>query len=407
MRILFFINSLVGGGAERVLVNLSEGLIKDGHEVTVAVKDGTVAYQLNRDLKVICADRVQYFWPPALLPVANYLHRYKITRAVINDTKPDVIIASWGSDLFYVLMLHGDIPIVSSEHNTFDRHHKPIEYADRFWLNRLFDKVVVLTKYDKAFMAKRLKNTLVIANPLSFHPLTGTEYEQSFHERRNILACGRLNAYHTKGFDTLIQCFASIADRHPGWELDIAGTGSEKDVQRLESFAKEKGIGTRVHLIGFHSDIADVMKRHSIFALTSRSEGFGMVVTEAMAMGCACISFDLTGPGEIIIDGIDGVLVEDQNEEAFAEELSRLIDDEETRFVMGQRAIEDVNRFAAEKITVKWEKMFETIATEGTKLTLVGKFKKQINNVIKMIKRLLVDMEATQPNSAGKRPGGG
>lgn len=407
MKVLFFINSLAGGGAERVLVNLSEGLIKDGHEVTAAVKDGAVAYQLNSELKVMFADRVQHFWPSALLPVANYLHRYNITRAVINDTKPDVIIASWGSDLLYVLMLHGDIPIVSSEHNTFDRHHKPMEYVDRFWLNRFFDKVVVLTKYDKAFMARKLKNTLVIANPLSFHPLTETEYEQSFHERRNILACGRLNAYHTKGFDTLIRCFASIADRHPGWDLDIAGTGSEKDVQRLESLAKEKGVEARVHLIGFHSDIADVMKRHSIFALSSRSEGFGMVVTEAMAMGCACISFDLTGPGEIIVDGIDGVLVEDQNEDAFAVALSKLMDDDKTRISMGRRAIEDVNRFSAEKITAKWEKMFKTLSAEGSKLTPAGRIKKLIKNVIAMIKRLLFDMEATQPNGAGKRHGGG
>ena len=407
MKILFFINNLVGGGAERVLVNLSECLIKGRHEVTVAVKDGTVAYQLNPELKVVCADRVQHFWPSALLPVANYLHRYKITRAVINDTKPDVIIASWGSDLLYVLMLHGEIPIVSSEHNTFDRHHKPMEYADRFWLNRLFDRVVVLTKYDKAFMARRLKNTLVIANPLSFNPLTEAEYEQSFHERRNILACGRLNAYHTKGFDTLIRCFARIADRHPGWELDIAGAGSEKDLQILKSLAEEYGVAARVHLLGFHNDISDVMKKHSIFALTSRSEGFGMVVTEAMAMGCACISFDLTGPGEIIIDGIDGVLVENQNEEAFAEAISNLIDDEKTRFTMGRRAIEDVKRFAAEKITIKWVKMFETLATEGTKLTPAGKIKKLTKNVIAMIKRLLFDMEATQPNSAGKRHGGG
>ena len=388
-------------------MNLSEGLIKDGHEVTAAVKEGAVAYQLNSKLRVMCSDRVQHFWPSVLLPVANYLHRYKITRAVINDTKPDVIIASWGSDLLYVLMLHGDIPIVSSEHNTFDRHHKPMEYVDRFWLNRFFDKVVVLTKYDKAFMARKLKNTLVIANPLSFHPLTETEYEQSFHERRNILACGRLNAYHTKGFDTLIRCFASIADRHPGWDLDIAGTGSEKDVQRLESLAKEKGVEARVHLIGFHSDIADVMKRHSIFALSSRSEGFGMVVTEAMAMGCACISFDLTGPGEIIVDGIDGVLVEDQNEDAFAVALSKLMDDDKTRISMGRRAIEDVNRFSAEKITAKWEKMFKTLSAEGSKLTPAGRIKKLIKNVIAMIKRLLFDMEATQPNGAGKRHGGG
>ena len=176
--------------------------------------------------------------------------------------------------------------------------------------------------YDKAYMARKLLNTIVIPNPLSFPPMNEMEYEQTYDSRNNILACGRLNAYKVKGFDTLIQCFALIAPKYPKWNLDIAGTGSDADFERLRRMALDYGVGDRVNLIGFHSDIADVMKRHSIFALTSRSEGFGMVITEAMAMGCACASFDLTGPGEIIIDGIDGFLVENQNVKEFARVLS-------------------------------------------------------------------------------------
>lgn len=361
MKYLFFINSLAGGGAERVLVNLAEEFIRKGHDVTVSMKDNNVAYHINEKVNLHCAKRVTLPLFNLLSPLANYLYRFKDTKHIIKYTKPDVIIASWGCSLLQILLLHGKIPVISSEHNTFDRKHSLHDYINRFWLNRFVKKVVVLSKYDKAFMARKLQNTIVIPNPLSFPPMNEMDYEQSFDERNDILACGRLNAYKVKGFDTLIQCFALIAPKYPKWNLDIAGTGSDVDFERLRKIAHDYGVGDRVNLIGFHRDIADVMKRHSIFALTSRSEGFGMVITEAMAMGCACISFDLTGPGEIIIDSIDGVLVENQNINDFVRALSELIENEEIRKSIGSRAIADVKRYNSAGVALKWENLFNSL----------------------------------------------
>ena len=212
-------------------------------------------------------------------------------------------------------------------------------------------------------MARKLTNTIVIPNPLSFSPIEAGEYDTTFKDRKNILACGRLNAHHVKGFDLLIESFAQIAYLYPDWDLDIAGTGinGKKDEEYLYSLLVKNGVEGRVHLIGFQSDMASVMKKHSIFALSSRSEGFGMVLTEAMAMGCACISFNLTGPGEIIVDGIDGVLVENQNVKSFANALSTMIEDEEMRIKFGKRAIEDVRRFCAPKITDRWVELFDIV----------------------------------------------
>lgn len=358
MNILFFINSLVGGGAERVLANLSNEFVKQGHKVTVAIKDNVIAYQLNKEIDIVCFDRIDKGWPKYLLPVVNNINRIKETGNIINNIKPDVIVASWGSDLLHILLCHKGIPVIASEHNTFDRKHSLIEYVNRYWLNRYVNKVVVLTKYDKAFMARRLKNTIVIPNPLSFKPISQEEYSKTFNQRKSILACGRLNAYRVKGFDTLLKSFGLIASKYPEWNIDIAGTGSDNDFIRIKNIARECGIEDRLHLLGFHSDIAQVMQKHCIFALTSRSEGFGMVITEAMAMGCACVSFDLTGPGEIILDGIDGVLVENQNVDAFAAALSDLIENKDKRYEMGLRAIDDVRRFDSKMIAERWESIF-------------------------------------------------
>lgn len=361
MKILFFINSLVGGGAERVLVNLSDEFIKHGHDVTVAIKDNVIAYQLNTDVDIVCFDRIEKGWPKMLLPIVNNLHRIKETKKIIRTTAPDVIIASWGSDLFHILLGHKGIPVIASEHNTFDREHGIIEYVNRYWLNRYVNKVVVLTKYDKAFMARKLKNTIVIPNPLSFKPISIQEYDTTFANRKSILACGRLNAYQVKGFDTLLKSFGLIANKYTEWNIDIAGSGGENDFSRLKNIARECGVEDRLHLLGFHSDIAQVMQQHSIFALTSRSEGFGMVITEAMAMGCACVSFDLTGPSEIILDGIDGVLVDNQDVDAFASALSDLIENKEKRYEIGRRAIDDVRRFDSKMIAERWESIFYTV----------------------------------------------
>ncbi len=363
MKILFLINSLVGGGAERVLVNLSDELLNQGHTVGVIVKEKKIAYRINPLLKLYHIQENNEIKSGLLRLACNYIKRYRYLRGVINDMKPDVIIASWGCNLSHVLLAHKDIPIIASEHNTFDRKHSIHEKLNRFYLNRFFDKVVVLTKYDQAYMARILKNTIVIPNPLSFKPMSEDGYKNTFCQRKNILACGRLNAYQVKGFDTLIMCFGLIANKYPNWHIDIAGTGSEKDFNRLKNVAKECGVEDRLHFLGFHNDMAQVMQQHSIFALTSRSEGFGMVVTEAMAMGCACVSFDLTGPGEIIVDGIDGVLVENQNLGDFAEALSDLIDNENKRYELGLRAIFDVKRYNPRKIAEKWENLFKIVTS--------------------------------------------
>lgn len=361
MKILFAIYSLAGGGAERVLVNLSDEFIKQGHDVGVYIKKNTISYSLDYNIKIYYQEPRLHGVPTCLKRIVNYWQQFVFLKKVISEYKPDIIIASWGTYLLHVLLAHHKIPIIASEHNTFDRKHKLVEKINRFYLNRYFKKVVVLTRYDKAYMANMLRNTIVIPNPLTFTPLTTEEYNASFDSRKHILACGRLNFYYVKGFDNLIKSYALIAIKHPDWDLDIAGTGDEKSISLLKNIAHRYGVQNRVNFLGFQNDISTIMKQHSIFVLSSRSEGFGMVLAEAMAMGCACISYDLSGPSEIIIDGVDGILVESQNENALGASLDSLIGDVDKRKELGRNAICNVKRFNPEIVANKWLKMFDVI----------------------------------------------
>lgn len=370
MNILFFIHCLIGGGAERVTVNLSEELVRRGHSVTIGLTKNIIEYSIDERVKIEFLSPIKEYKGENLIIrkfffLYNKFQDYWSVRKIIKLSKPDVIIASWGSKTMPILRLHGNVPVIASEHNTFDREHTPGERKKRFFLNNRFDKVVVLTQYDKEFTKKYLNNTIVIPNPLTFSPITIKEYEGCLPKRKNLLACGRINAYQVKGFDNLIVAFSNVANQYSEWDLDIAGAGTDDKINQLRSIAKENGVENRVHFLGFCSNINEVMKKHAVFVLSSRTEGFGMVITEAMAMGCPCVSYALTGPSEIIHDGVDGVLVENQNVGKMSEALSKLMGNEALRRELSENALRNVNRFSVNDITDRWEALFKEVIQNG------------------------------------------
>src|SRR6476659_8972473 len=120
-----------------------------------------------------------------------------------------------------------------------------------------------------------------------------------------LVALGRL--VPQKGFDMLLEAFAPVAARHPGWRLEVWGEGPDR--AQLESRRDALGLGGRVRFPGVTPHADELLRRASIFVLSSRREGFPMVLGEAMANGVASISFDCpSGPRELITDGVDGLL---------------------------------------------------------------------------------------------------
>lgn len=367
MRLQFFIPSLTGGGAERVLSLISDELVNRGHDVCIVISDNDVAYKLNSRIELFCIKDVRLpvrgrFLEKQLCRARNFIRYKKQVGVLIKAFRPDVIITFMESQIFPILLFHKDIPVVSSEHNTMNRRFGYAIHFQRFVFNRFCDRITVLTVYDQQYaIRKGLKQTVVINNPLTYKPINKAEYEQLFQNRNNIFACGRINSWVIKGFDLLIKSFAEIAKDRPDVDLDIAGGGNEEDFIRLQDIAKECGVGNRVHFLGFRNDIDELMKTHSVFVLSSRTEGFGMVLIEAMSQGLPCVSFALPGPNEIIKDGVDGVLVPEQDCLLLSKQVLELVSNSELRYKMGLNAIENVDDYSIAKITDKWECLFNEL----------------------------------------------
>lgn len=351
---------------ERVMSVLASQLAERGNDVIVTMNRNLVGYHIDPRVTLRWASNSKDFTGKESFIRKNIKHFYnkviydKHIAREIKQLRPDIVI-SFMNCYSSIVFNHGKVPIVNSERNCLDRKNNLWEKFNRFFMNRFFDKVVVLSRHDKVYSSRWLKNTVVIPNPLSFTPLTEVEYKDSFTRRKNILACGRLDE-PVKGFDGLIKAFASIADKYPDWTIDIAGGGKDKNLYNYQRIARQCGIEKQVIFLGHCSDVKGEMEKHSIFVLSSQREGFPNVLTEAMSLGCACVAYDcITGPGEIIVDTIDGLLVENQNILKLAQALSVLIENEELRYNLGKRAIEDVKRFSRDRVVNQWEEMIKSI----------------------------------------------
>ena len=374
MKLLFFCDTLNGGGTARVLVNLTAELIRRGHDITIALNEREVKYDIDSRIAILFAPQQEWYNGRNVLRrllrnivLSRHLRRH--TRNAIHTVKPDIIITFQQCNLWHIIRSHGDVPIVHSEHNAYDRRLGFKRHYNRFILNHFFDRVCVLTSFDQGYAkAKGLKNTLVMPNPNSFVPITSQEYEQIFPQRKNIYMCARLNAWKIKGIDIAIEAFGKIAEMYPEVDMDVYGDGDDKVLNYLENLCVKYGVEKRVHFLGHCNNIISVIGKHQVFVLSSRTEGFPMVVTEAMTQGVPCVAYERLA-SSIITNGIDGVLVENGSVEHLAGTLQLMLNDPMLLKKMGDEAIKNVKRFSPQKIADRWEDMFlQLISLKGIKI---------------------------------------
>jgi glycosyltransferase involved in cell wall biosynthesis len=248
------------------------------------------------------------------------------------------------------------VTTLGQEHLHF-HSHRPALTADIHASYGQLDALSVLTRLDHdrygALLAKAATRVIQIPNPLP--ALDGAP---ATLDGRVIVAAGRLN--WQKGFDLLIRAFATVAARHPDWELRIYGSGPQRTA--LELLIVEEGLQGRARLMGRTPDLGSALGQASLFALSSRFEGFGMVLIEAMSKGVPVVSFDCpSGPSDIVSDGEDGILVEPENVAALSDALLALIEDPERRRRYGEAAVRKAREYEIGRIGPQWDAVLEDL----------------------------------------------
>lgn len=367
MIILYFIDSLSsGGGTERVLTT----------------KVNWLANRPNDKVYVVTLDEDQ---PPffTLDPRVNVIHlkgirgtSYKrkgqfnlyreAIQKVVDDLKPDVLIATAGmavetlpkikSTALKILEFHYTKNyLVNFVNGIQNLRLKKLHVLKMMWLQhklartaRKYDRFVGLTAKDVGLWGIP-KNMTFVHNPLSFF-----SQAKSSCLNKKIIAVGSWTP--AKGMDQLLEAFGPLAKKYPDWSVELYGAG--QDEQRLKDIIARFDMQSQVNLNPPVKDIPSRLIDASIYAFPSRSDGFGLVITEAMECGLPTVAMDCPcGPCEIL-DESTGIVVPEQDIPAFRNALERLMNNDDLRIRMGQAASKAVKRFYPDSIMPKWLSLF-------------------------------------------------
>ncbi|GAA3103283.1 glycosyltransferase family 4 protein [Streptosporangium carneum] len=260
-----------------------------------------------------------------------------------------------GFNLVTALFAPPDVLTVGQEHVALDVHSPEVRRLIRRRYGRL-DAFVTLTQADLDQYARLLRANpprRLLRVPNAVPDLAG---DVSALEEKCVVAIGRL--VHAKGFDRLVEAWKHVAAAHPDWVLRIYGGGTQKAEHRLRTRIEEAGLADKVFLMGSSSEVGVELAKSSIYVVSSRYEGFGMTILEAMSKGVPVVSFDCPhGPKEIITHEHDGLLVRPRKPRALAEAVCRLIEDRELRARLGGNALLTAAGYDLDAVGSQWDSL--------------------------------------------------
>lgn len=365
MRLTLVISSLDRGGAERIISVLASAWAEQGRQVTLIIFDGEEerSYPLHSavTLKSLGIPN-QAAKNPVSATVQN-IRRVLHLRRSIRVSQPDLVISFLEfPNVITLLAARGlDVPVIISERaNPEFAGLKPI------WkrLQRKLYPLAAALVCQTSTMVKQVQKIIkvkgyAIPNPVELPATWDVNIPRGGNDgSRSIIAMGRL--VPQKGFDLLLEAFVRIAARYPEWSLKVLGKGPLKDL--LEAQAESLGLKDRVSFPGTFADPFPLLRSADLFVFSSRFEGFGNALTEAMACGLPAISFDCpAGPSDIIRHEIDGLLVPPEDVLALAEAMDQLMGDRVVREKFAANAPDVLRRFSLGRILAMWEKVFADV----------------------------------------------
>ncbi len=358
------------GGVERIISGKANMLTEMGHDVSIITTDqqGRPPYFKIND-KIKCYDlginysqnkqrcfikKLFYFF------YNSYLHKKRLEKLLI-ELRADIVISTFFNEMAFLPQIKdGSKKIVEFHFSRpmfrFTSRKGIMGYIDKFMMSknvktlRKYDRFVVLSQED-AQNWKELNNISVINNVCTLDTV-----ERAKLEEHRVISVGRYE--FQKGFDRLINAWSLISHQVSDWTLHIFGEGSLRPI--LTKQIKDLHLENSVFLDGATHNIGKELSKSSIATFTSHYEGFMMAITEAESTGLPVVSFDTPcGPKDIIRE--DGFLVKNGDIESLSKRLLSLMQNDELRKAMGEKAFENSKRFTPEAIMPQWISLFETI----------------------------------------------
>lgn len=348
MKILFFINHLAGGGAERVAAALLNHLCIQNDVTACFFCDKEPSFPINDKIAI-----------QKIITIRNS----KIIRAIIRTNKirkliktnnPDLIISFLTYTNIYVLIANvfQRKKIIVSEHNTLKRiQSKGIRIIRRL-IYQTADRITFVTKADCLKFGLPQKS-VTIYNPALFNIFS--DYS---NRHKSIITIASYNRWYNKGLDLLIKAWNKIATHNPNWNLEIYGDMQNEPLPDI--LAKQEMV--KVTINDWCDNIIEVLKEKGIFVLASRFEGCPCSLIEAMSQGCVCLVTDCDGgQKEIINDGVNGLIAKCGDIDDIAAKLQLLINDANLRSQLSANAIETVKHFDKNTYFAEWDTMIENV----------------------------------------------
>ena len=300
-----------------------------------------------------------YFSKENLLKAKQH---YTGQKKLLKELQPDIIISpNYNFDHYWLPFIKNKGKLIKERHSSrfFEANQRKdascfrkFRFKLNDYIDKLYDKIVVLNPDEEHYV--KSNNAIVIPNPVEPSLLRADP------SNTQVLAAGRISA--VKGFDDLIEAWALVHQDFPDWQLHFYGQDYLNTQEKLEQLIKKHHLDPVVKFKGSVDHLTETMTEYSIYAMTSETECFPMVLLEALSVGLPVVTYDCpNGPRNIVTSQQDSFLVPYKNIPIFAQQLKVLMQSEDLRQHMSKKGIENVQRFSLEKVMQHWKDLFNSL----------------------------------------------
>lgn len=358
-KIVFYTASLAKGGAQRVIVNLAESLVKKGYAVTIVTtakgeQEYTISEKINRVYSDITEEEITDN------RIRNFIARYKKLRKIWKKEQPGVIVAFIGKNNFMALLtsMGLKIPVITSVRGEpMEEYYNTVLRLLSKSLMGLSAGLILQTSDAKEYFPKWMqKKSVILDNPLN--PDFIDEYYDG-ERKKEIVTVGRLDS--NKNQKLIIDAFSKIAGKFPDYNLILYGDGEDREF--LSEYVKKSPYAGQIFLPGAIRNVKARIQKAKVFVLSSNTEGMPNCLLEAMALGIPSISTDCPcgGPRMLMEGKENGILVPVKDTDAMAKAMEQLLTDEELWEKCSKNAYKLTEELHPNKVNKKWEEYINSV----------------------------------------------